>query len=105
MLGADPNEAAAAPASVDTGFDTTPFTATVNPASDPAPATVETGFGELDGTPAAVQQAARAVNTVADACGPEDPDSDLDTRVAALRARARNRSVGWSWSEAADCEP
>ena len=52
MLDADPNEAAAAPASVDTGFDTTPVTATVSPALAPAPATVETGFGDLDGTPA-----------------------------------------------------
>ena len=84
MLDADPNEAAAAPASVDTGFDTTPFTATVNPAPAPAPATVETGFGDLDGTPAPVQPAAPTVNTVADTGKPEDPDADLDARVAAL---------------------
>jgi hypothetical protein len=45
MLDADPNEAAAALSAADTGFDTTPVTATVSPA--PAPATVETGFGDL----------------------------------------------------------
>src|SRR5258708_29880097 len=84
MLGPNPNEAAAAPASVDTGFDTTSFTATASPALAPAPAIVETGFGELDGTPAAVQQAAPTVNTVADTGKPEDPDADLDARVAAL---------------------
>ena len=82
MLDPHPNEAAAAPASVDTGFDTTPVTATVNPA--PAPAAVETGFGELDGTPAGVQQAAPTVNTGADTGEPEGADADLDARVAAL---------------------
>jgi hypothetical protein len=45
---------------------------------------VETGFGELDGTPAAVQQATSTVNTVADTGEPEDPDADLDARLAAL---------------------
>ena len=38
-----------------TSFDTTPVTVTVSPA--PEPATVETGFGDLGGTPAPVQQA------------------------------------------------
>jgi hypothetical protein len=83
MLDDDPNEAADAPASVVTGFDTAPVIGTVNPA--PAPATVETGFGDPGGTPAPVQQAAPKVKTVADAGKPEDdPDADLDARVAAL---------------------
>jgi AAA domain len=73
MLDADANEAAVAPASVDTGFDATPVTA----APAPAPATVETGFGDLGGTPA-------PVNTVVDTGEPEDPDVDLDARVVAL---------------------
>ena len=90
MLDADPNETAAAPASVDTGFDATPVTATVSPALAPAPATVETGFGDLGGTPAPVQQAAPTVNTAADTGEPEDPDADLDARVSALRP---NRSI------------
>jgi hypothetical protein len=81
---ADPNEAAVAPASIDTGFDATSVTATVNPLQAPAPATVETGFADLDGTPAPVQQAAPAVNTMADTGGRQNPDADLDARVAAL---------------------
>jgi hypothetical protein len=72
MLDADPNEAVAVPAPLDTGFDTTPVTATVSPALAPAPATVETGFDHLGGTPAPVQQAAPTVNTVADTGEPED---------------------------------
>jgi len=38
MLDPSPNEDAAARASVDAGFDTTPVTATVTPAPEPAPA-------------------------------------------------------------------
>jgi hypothetical protein len=56
MLSAYPNEAALA--SVNTGFDTTPATVAVSPA--PAPATVETGFGDPGGTPAPLQQASCA---------------------------------------------
>jgi hypothetical protein len=56
MLDADPNEAA--PASVDTGFDTTPVTVTVSPA--PAPATVDTGFDDLAGRTAPDQPASCA---------------------------------------------
>jgi len=65
MLDPNPNEAAAARASVDTGFDTTPVTATVSPApaSTRASTKVETGFGDLGGTPAPVQQAMPTVNT------------------------------------------
>jgi hypothetical protein len=81
MLDADPNEAAAAPASADIGFDTTPA-ATVNQAPDPTPAAVETGFGELDGTPAAIQPATRTAK--ASTGEPEDADVELDARVAAL---------------------
>ena len=77
MLDADPNEAGTAPASVDTGLDSMPVTATVNPAPRPAPATVGTGFGDLGETPAPVQQAAPTVE-------PENADADLDARVAAL---------------------
>src|SRR5882757_6829613 len=84
MLDADPNEAAAAPASVDTGFDTTSVTATVNPSPVPGPATGNTGFGDLDGTLAPIQQAAPTVNTVADTEEREKPDADLDARVVAL---------------------
>jgi hypothetical protein len=72
MLDTDRNEAAAAPASVDTGFDTTPVTATVSPAPPPAQATVETGFDDLEGIPAP------------DTGEPEDLEVDLDARVAAL---------------------
>jgi len=82
MLDNNPNEAATGPASVDTGSDTTPVTATVNPA--PALATAETGFGDLDGTPAPIRQAATTANTVADTGERANPDADLDARVAAL---------------------
>jgi hypothetical protein len=68
---------------IDTGFDTAPVTATVSPAPDPAPATVESGLGDLSGTPAPAQRAAPTVNTAADA-GEDDPDIDLDARVAGL---------------------
>jgi hypothetical protein len=81
---ADPNKAAAAPASVDIGFDTTPVTATVNPAPAPESTTVETGFADLDGTPAPVQQAAPTVNTMADTG--EGLDVDQGARVAGLLA-------------------
>ena len=69
------------PASVDTGFDITPVTATVNPAL--APTSVETGFSDLDGTLASLQPTAPTANTVADT-GTPDADVDLDVRVAAL---------------------
>ena len=59
---ANASKGAAAAASVDTGFDTTPVTATVSPALAPAPETVETGFGDLGGTPAPPQQATSAVD-------------------------------------------
>src|SRR5258708_12245007 len=84
MFDADPIEAAAAPASVDTGFDTAPVTATVNQAPAPAPGTVETGFGGLGKTPEPFQQTTPTVNTAAHTGEPEDPDVDLDARVAAL---------------------
>jgi hypothetical protein len=85
MLDPNPNEAAA-PASVDTGFDTVSVTATVNPvpAPTPSPSTVETGFDDLEGTPAPALQAAPTANTVADMG--EDPDVDLDARAAGLLA-------------------
>jgi hypothetical protein len=83
MLDPDPDEAAAS-ASIDAGFDTTPFTATVNPAPAPAPPIVETGFDDLDGTSAPVQPARSRVNTVADTGEPEDAGAVLDARVAAL---------------------
>ena len=83
MLDADPNEAAATPSSVETGFDTTPFTATVKPAPAPARATVDTGFGDPDGTLASVHPAASTVNTVVDTGEAKEPDADLDARVAA----------------------
>lgn len=82
MFDTNPNDAAAAPVSVNAGFDTTPITATVIPAEAPPAATVETGFGELDGTSAPLQPAAPTV--VADTGKPEDPDADLDARVAGL---------------------
>ena len=72
--------------SANAGFDSAPVTVTVNPAPAPKPAAVETGFGDLDGTPAAAQQAAPTVNTAADTGEPEDPDPDLDARVAGLLA-------------------
>jgi hypothetical protein len=75
----DPNPNAGAAASVDTGFDAIPITATVSPAL--APERVDTGFGDLGGTSAASQQATPTVKAAADAGGPED---DLDARVAAL---------------------
>src|ERR1700730_7126035 len=84
MLDADSNAAAAAPASVDTAFDTAPVTATVNPAPAAPPATVETGFDDLCGTPAPVQQATPTVAMAADTGGLEDPDVDPDARVATL---------------------
>jgi hypothetical protein len=62
MLDLDPNEAAAPHASVDTGFDTTPVTATVSP----APAPVDTGFDDLGGTPSPVQPSAPTINAEAD---------------------------------------
>lgn len=71
----------------DTGFDTTPVTAAVNPPPDPKPATVETGFGDR-GTSAPVQPAAPTVK--ANAGEPEDADAELDARVAALRP---NKSI------------
>lgn len=82
----DANEAAETLTSVATGFDTTPVTATVSPAQGPivAPERVETGFGDVSGAPAPVQQAAPTVDAAADAGSPEDPDVDLDARVAAL---------------------
>ena len=69
MLDPNPREAAAAPASVDTGFDTPFVIAKVNPGPAPSLATVETGFGEPDETPAPVEQATAAVNTG----GPANP--------------------------------
>src|SRR5438034_8970833 len=84
MLDADPNEAAAAPGSVDASFDTTPVTATVNPALAAAPAAAGTGLGDLGGKPAPVQPAAPTVNTEADTGKPEDLGAALDARVAAL---------------------
>jgi hypothetical protein len=83
------SKGAAAGASVETDFDTTPVTARVSPALAP----VETGLDELDETPAPVQQAAPTVNTAADMGTPEDPEDDLDGRVAGLLA---NRSAT-SW--------
>jgi len=74
------SKGAAAAAAVDTGFDTTPVTATVSPALAPAPETVDTGFGDLGVTTAPVQPAAPRANTVAGKGKPED----LDARVAAL---------------------
>jgi hypothetical protein len=82
MLDADPNETATAPGSVDTGFDITPVTATVNPALPPT--SVETGFIDLDGTLAPLQPTA-TINTAAETGKPEDPDAELDARVAALQ--------------------
>jgi hypothetical protein len=64
------------------GVNASPFTATVNPAPAAAPATVDTGFGDLDGTLAPIQPAAPTVNAVADTGEPED--ADLAARVAAL---------------------
>src|SRR5712672_424352 len=104
MLDPDPNEPGAAPAPVDTGLDTTPVTATVNPvpvtatvnpAPTPAPAAtgpVDTGFGDLGGTPAPAQQATPTVNTMADTG--EDPDVDLDARVAGLLAN--KSAINWN---------
>ena len=76
-----PNEAAAS-AAVDTGLDVTPVPVTVTPT--PAPAMVETRFADLGGTPAPVQQATPTTNPMADAAGLEDPDTELDARLAAL---------------------
>jgi P4 family phage/plasmid primase-like protien len=59
---------------VDTGFDTTPVTATVSPA--PAPSTVETGFGDLSEAPAPAQQSTPTVNTAANTGEAEDADAD-----------------------------
>jgi hypothetical protein len=73
MLNLDQNEAAAGPASVDTGFGTTPVTVTVSPA--PAPTTVETEFADLSGTPAPVQQTP-TVNTGAGEGLPDFHPSD-----------------------------
>jgi AAA domain len=78
------------PCPIDTGFDTTPVTATVSPALAPAPATVETGFGDLGGTPAPVQPNAPKIETVADRRKPCEPDADLDACVADLLP---NRSI------------
>ncbi len=75
MLELDPDEAAVSRALVDTGFDTTSFTATVNSAPAPSPAAVETGFGELDGTPSPIRPAP-TINAEADTGTPEDPDDD-----------------------------
>ena len=82
MLDPSSNEAVDAPASIDTGFDAIPITATVSPAL--APERVETGFGDLGGTFAPIKQATPTVNGPADACEPDDPDVDLDARVAAI---------------------
>jgi hypothetical protein len=82
MLGADPNEPAAASAWADTGFDTAPVSATVNPAPVPTRASVETGFGDLGATPTPVQPTLPTGNTVAGS--DDDKDVDLDARVAAL---------------------
>jgi hypothetical protein len=67
------SKGAAAAASVETDFDTPFVTATVNPASAPAPAAVETGFDELDETPA-------------DRSEPWEPEVNLDAYVADLLA-------------------
>jgi hypothetical protein len=63
--------------------------ATVNRVLASPPAPVETGFGELDGTPSPIQ-AAPTINAEADTGTPEDPEDDLDGRVAGLLA---NRSA------------
>ena len=68
----------------DTGFDTTPITATVKPALATPRETVEAGFDELGGSPASVQQATPTLDTVADMGKPKDANADLDARVAAL---------------------
>ena len=68
----------------DTGFDTTPITATVKPALATPRETVEAGFDELGGSPASVQQATPTLDTVADIGKPKDANADLDARVAAL---------------------
>jgi hypothetical protein len=68
---------------VHSGFDTTPFTATVNPVQASASATTDTGFADLDETLAPDQPAA-APNTAADTGEPEDADAALNARVAAL---------------------
>ena len=60
MLDPSSNEAIHAAASVDTGFDAMRVTATLSSAR--APATVETGFGDLGGTPGPLQQGAPTVN-------------------------------------------
>ena len=73
MLDPNPNEAAAAPAFVDTGFGTAPVTAPVSPTL--APATANGGFGDL-GDPAPAQQATPTTNTAADTGEPEDADAD-----------------------------
>jgi hypothetical protein len=90
MLDPNPNEAVASLPSVDTGLDTTPFIATVSPALAPAPATVETGFDDLHGTPPPAPPAAATTNTAADKGKAEDRDADLDARVAALLS---NKSI------------
>jgi hypothetical protein len=82
MLDLNPDEGAAVTAFVDTGFDTTPVSVTVNRVLASPPAPVEAGFGELDGTPSPIQ-AAPTINAEADTGTPEDPEDDLDARVAA----------------------
>jgi hypothetical protein len=62
-------------------------TATVNPSEASASTTVDTGFAEPDGTPAAVQQFAPTVVAVADPGQPEDPGADLEARVAGRLAK------------------
>ena len=75
-------------AHVHSGFDTTPFTATVNSAPPSASATIDTGFADLDGTLAPDQPAA-APSTAADT----SKSADLDARVAAL---LRDKLTDWS---------
>jgi Protein of unknown function (DUF3987) len=59
------------------GVNSSPFTATVNPAPAAASATVDTGFADLDGTLAPDRPAAAATTA-------EPEGADLDGRVAAL---------------------
>jgi hypothetical protein len=59
--------------------NSSPFTATVNPAPAAASATVDTGFADLDGTLAPDEPAATATTA-----GPEEAAADLNARVAAL---------------------
>jgi hypothetical protein len=55
-----------------------------NPAPATAPATVAIGFDDMGGTPALVRQTTPTADTVAVTGEPQDPDADLDARVAHL---------------------